>query len=82
MPFAPRVYVVVRFDGWGDPPLRPDQAGSRFTVIEVLPDEESAEREMDRLNALNGDKGCRYSFQSARWYPLGREVKPQGPIQS
>lgn len=60
-----RVFVVVRFDSqwlqYKDERL--------FTVIEVLPDEESAVREVDRLNTLNGsDEGPRYSFQSARWY--------------
>jgi len=63
-----QVFVVLRFDS----ELHPDDDLLRFTVIEVLPDEQSAVREMDRLNQLNGHKGQRYSFQSARWYPSGR----------
>jgi hypothetical protein len=65
-----RVFVVVRFDSQ----LHPEDEMLRFTVVEAFPDESSAEREMDRLNDLNGHKGVRYGVQSVRWYPSGREV--------
>lgn len=64
------VFVVVRFDSqW-----RQFEDESLFTVIEVLPDEDSAIREVNRLNVLNGRKqGPRYSFQTAPWHSLGKE---------
>lgn len=43
-----------------------------ITIKEILTSEEEAAREVDRLKALNKDKGCEYSFQSARYYPEGR----------
>jgi len=67
---AERLFAVVRFDS----ELHPPDEALRFTVVEVLADESSAVQEVDRLNALNGHKGQRYSVQSARWYPSGREV--------
>jgi len=65
---AERVFVVFRFDS----ELEPNDDALRFTVVEVLPDQQSAIRETDRLNLLNEQKGQRYGFQSARWYPQGR----------
>lgn len=71
---AERVYVVVRVDGV--PPG--SDPGLALTVVEVLPDEHEASVEVDRLNALNRDKGAKYSFQAARWYPAGRSVAGDG----
>lgn len=42
------------------------------TIKEILRSEEEAIREVDRLNALNENKGCEYSFQSAKYYPEDR----------
>lgn len=43
-----------------------------ITIKEIFRSEEEAIREVDRLNELNRDKGCEYSFQSAKYYPQGR----------
>jgi hypothetical protein len=40
-------------------------------VKEVVRDLATAEAEVARLNALNGDKGCRYTWQATRLYPAG-----------
>lgn len=74
MAIVDRVFVVVRFDTYGESSFSVDDAELQFTVIEAFPDRESAMREVERLNVLNGHKGWRYSFQSARWYPLGRQI--------
>lgn len=42
-------------------------------VVEVLPDEESADAEAARLNQLNQGKGSKYLIQATRWYPKGRD---------
>ncbi len=60
------LYVVYRYD-----PDFPVHAS--ITIKEILRSEDEAIREVDRLNALNGHKGCIYSFQSAKYYPKGRE---------
>jgi hypothetical protein len=39
---------------------------SRFTVKRVVEDETLAEREVERLNWLNADAGCRYVWQYTR----------------
>lgn len=41
-------------------------------IKEILRTEEEAVAEVERLNALNGHKGCEYEFQSAKFYPDGR----------
>ena len=63
-----QVFAVVRLDL---PTLQTDPALS-VKIVEVLPDEQSAAREADRLNTLNEHKGARYLMQSTHWYPLGR----------
>lgn len=75
MPTVDRVYAVIRFEISSRSPLGPDEAEQQFTIMEVFADEESAEREVDRLNTLEGNDARRYSIQSARWYPLGRYVE-------
>jgi hypothetical protein len=44
----------------------PDDAEMYITVKEVVWTEEAAEAEVDRLNALNAGKGCRYFLQYTR----------------
>jgi hypothetical protein len=36
------------------------------TVIRVVADERTARSEVERLNALNNAKGCRYFWQSTK----------------
>jgi len=65
------LYVVYRCDRsvLQDESVPTDHA---ITIKEILRSEEEAIREVDRLNALNREKGCEYSFQSAKYYPQGR----------
>lgn len=59
-----QVYAVVRDDG--------EAAGElRFTVKEIVWTLAEAEAEVTRLNAENGAKACRYSWQATRLYPPG-----------
>lgn len=65
--YKPRetVYAVVRYDlGTGEPE-------HRVTVKEILWTRELAEAEVERLNSLNAEKGCRYFWQATRLYPPG-----------
>jgi hypothetical protein len=64
------VYAVIRLDhdlrdlsssGGATP-----QASVIFTVKEVLLSQERAEAEVERLNKLNSEKGCRYFWQYTR----------------
>ena len=41
------------------------------TVKEVVTTAEEARREVDRLNRLNADKGCKYYWQSTHVFPDG-----------
>jgi hypothetical protein len=51
------VYAILRFD---------EAIGDRVTVTKVLFDFEAAKAEVERLNALNSAKKCRYAWQSTR----------------
>ena len=42
---------------------------TRFTVTRIVWDESVAEAEVERLNALNADKGARYYWQTTRAQP-------------
>jgi hypothetical protein len=65
------LFVVYRVDRglMADENVPSDHA---ITIKEILPSEEEAAREVERLNSLNSGKGCEYSFQSAKYYPAGR----------
>jgi hypothetical protein len=56
-------YAVVRVDNFDGPRTRPE---NDFTVKEILPTLDAAKEEVDRLNKLNRDKGCRYFWQATR----------------
>jgi hypothetical protein len=43
------------------------------TIKEAFVDPDHAEAEVERLNKLNGHKGCRYFWSSAKFYPEGRK---------
>ena len=68
-------YVVFRFDEamWQK---RPSQYSPLdfIQIKEMFNHSENAEREVQRLNALSQKKGCHYRWQSAKYYPFGREV--------
>ena len=61
------VYVVYRLDNY----LESGDFSNRVVTKEVLPTAAEAEREVERLNRLAAD-GCRYFWQSAKFYRSGR----------
>jgi hypothetical protein len=46
--------------------------GNYITVKEVLPTQGEADREVERLTALNEGKACVYFSSITRFYPMGR----------
>lgn len=46
-----------------------------ITVKEVLPTQEDAEFEVERLNRMNSNKGIFYFWQLTRFYPEGRKLR-------
>lgn len=68
------LFAVVRIDhphdGVSDRVF--DDPSIYVTVKEVLPTFEDAEREVERLNRLNADKGCVYFASHTRYFPSGR----------
>jgi hypothetical protein len=57
------VFVIVRYDEFQDSSVAIE---NRVTVTSVVADEKTARSEVERLNALNGPKGCRYFWQSTK----------------
>ena len=70
-------YAVLRVDAVDE--LSPSrlwvEPGSFVTVKEVLATQEEAEREVERLTALNADKGCLYFWQFTRVFREGRGMR-------
>jgi hypothetical protein len=68
------VYAVLRVDGY-----LPDSVDieNRITVKEVVHEQRAAILEVDRLNRLNGHRGCVYFWQTTRLYPAGTTAGPQ-----
>jgi hypothetical protein len=62
-----QVYAVVRVDEYSS-------GRDAITVKEVLPTIEAAEKEVERLNELNRDKGSYYFWQTTRYFPEGRAL--------
>ena len=67
-------YAVVRVDLDSD-----DDWSERITVKEVVATSEIAEREVDRLNQLNADKGCLYFATHTRVFPA--ETSAGGDVE-
>ncbi len=65
------VFAVVRLDySFADLSLSggaTPQAAVEVTVKEIVTTREAAEAEVERLNKLNGEKGCRYFWQQTRF---------------
>jgi hypothetical protein len=59
-------YAVLRFDEYLEDVARDHTR--MVTVVKVLLSLDAAEAESARLNTLNGDKGCRYIWQTTRLY--------------
>jgi hypothetical protein len=49
-----------------------DDPTSYVVVKEVFPSADEAEREVERLSALNAAKGCVYFATHTRFFPRGR----------
>jgi hypothetical protein len=56
-------YAVLRYDSFHDTSTPIENL---VTVMRVLLDEATARAEVERLNALNGEKGCKYFVQITR----------------
>ena len=66
-----RVFVVYRCDPWGDESSRKADPNTWITIKEVLPSEEMARREVDRLSGLSaGLDRPKYYWQSS-WFLSG-----------
>ena len=50
---------------------------NRITVKEVVSSQELAQREVERLNELNSEKGCVYFATHTRVFPAGQSSGPQ-----
>ena len=59
------LYAVVRVDI----PFSHEHPEDSISVVKVFHSEASAEREMDRLNKVNSQKGCRYLVKVTRLVP-------------
>ena len=71
---AEHLFAVVRLDPPHDGGLARvlDDPNAYVTVKEILPSLEEAEQEVERLTALNADKGCVYFAQTTRFFAGGR----------
>jgi hypothetical protein len=57
----------VRIDG----PIQSAKDAFNLAITRVLPTFEEAQREVERLNELNSDKGCFYLWAATRYFPDG-----------
>ena len=55
------LYAIIRIDNNLNADIQ-----DRVTVTKIVADHLTAEKEISRLNALNGGKGCKYFWQSTR----------------
>ena len=62
------VYAIVRFDHFQE------LSDASFTVKELVNTQAIAEAEVKRLNELNADKNCKYSWQVTRMFRAGRSA--------
>jgi hypothetical protein len=58
-----QVYALLRYDEF---PESGTSIENRISVVRVVPDEATANAEVQRLNMLNRQKGCRYFWQATR----------------
>lgn len=72
------VYAVVRLDvpDSGSVDEIADDPAPWITVKEIVLTREEADTEVQRLNALNADKGCIYFSQVTQLFPGGRVLEP------
>jgi len=68
------VYAVMRLD----PPFEGVVDPQRDVAVkEIVRDLNVAEAEVERLNALAGDRGARYWWLATRLYPAGLAAGPE-----
>ena len=79
---AEPLFAVLRLDRPFDEDLRRvfDEPTHYITVKEVLPTWEEAEQEVQRLSALNAEKGCVYFASLARYFPDGRRGSSEARV--
>lgn len=58
------VFAIIRVETSGDYSWE-----NRITVTKIIKDEAIAQREAERLNKLNAEKGCLYFWQLTRMEP-------------
>jgi hypothetical protein len=73
---AEHLYAVVRFDPPADEAVDSivESPDTFITVKELLPTQEEADREVERLSALSEGKDCVYFSTITRFYPTGRGI--------
>ena len=63
-----QVFAVIRIDEFMTGTAVADNG---ITIKEIVPTQQTAESEVERLNQLNKDKGCRYFWQATRMVECG-----------
>ena len=56
-------YAIVRLDEFQDDTAKLE---NRVTIKKIVWSQSTAQSEVERLNTLNADKGCRYFWQTTR----------------
>jgi len=69
-------YAILRIDDFQEEgtPIE-----NRVTVVQVRLEMEAAEREVERLSSLNGERGCRYRLQATRLVDSRGDGEPEPP---
>ena len=73
------VFAIVRLDTFQEPDTFPEDV---VTVKKIVWDQVSATQEVERLNKLNGAKGCLYFSQRTRLEKLPRALPVQPKVDS
>ena len=58
------VYSIIRVDY----PIDIENADYCIKVVKVMDRKEDAEKEVERLNEINGKKGCRYHLDMCKYF--------------
>ena len=70
---GPVLWAVVRFDRYAVQYVGYPRS---LTCVAIVPTQEEADSEVDRLNRVNADKDCEYFSLPGRFFPEGRGVQP------
>lgn len=74
-----QVFAVIRIDDF-DTVVDKANIHLRITVKEILPTQQDAVAEVERLNGLNEGSEAHYFWQATRYYPNGRSRTPQTSV--